>query len=591
MRWLLLTLYSFLSIVSLAQDYKDNRLTVEQRTDDLLSKLTLQEKVMLLGYRNQAIERLGIPAYNWWSEGLHGVARAGEATIFPQAIGMAATFNGDLVKRVGTVISTEARAKYNLASSKGNRGMYVGLTYWSPNINIFRDPRWGRGQETYGEDPYLTSLIAGNFILGLQDTFRNKLKIAAAVKHFVAHSGPEKGRDYFNATVSDADLNNTYLKAFKYTASLGVAGIMTAYNSVNGIPNSVNSNLIRNTVLKKWKFNGYIVTDCGALDDVYSTHKYITDKTVAAAEAIKAGINLDCSSVLQSDIEKAIERKLIKHAEVDSALKPLLLTQMRLGMYDKPGVSYYASYLEDSIHTAWHTALAREVAAQSMVLLKNDNNILPLKKDSISSIMLVGPNAASLDALVGSYHGVSSSMVNFVEGITSAVSKATRVEYDLGVGEVDTQHFGGIWAAGNADVTIAVVGLLPVIEGEAGDAFLSPSGGDKKDLHLPATQISFLKALRKAVNKPIIAVVTTGSAVDINEVAQYADAVIVAWYAGEQGAMLWLILFLERYLPLEDCRLHSIVALKICRHLKIIVCKGVPIDTLKVSLSFRLDLD
>lgn len=535
MRWLLLTLYSFLSIVSLAQDYKDNRLTVEQRTDDLLSKLTLQEKVMLLGYRNQAIERLGIPAYNWWSEGLHGVARAGEATIFPQAIGMAATFNGDLVKRVGTVISTEARAKYNLASSKGNRGMYVGLTYWSPNINIFRDPRWGRGQETYGEDPYLTSVIAGNFILGLQDTFRNKLKIAAAVKHFVAHSGPEKGRDYFNATVSEADLNNTYLKAFKYTVGNGVAGIMTAYNSVNGIPNSVNSNLIRNTVLKKWKFNGYIVTDCGALDDVYSTHKYITDKTVAAAEAIKAGINLDCSSVLQSDIENAIERKLIKHTDVDSALKPLLLTQMRLGMYDKPGVSYYASYLEDSLHTAWHQALAREVAVQSMVLLKNDNNILPLKKDSISSIMLVGPNAASLDAIVGSYHGVSSSMVNFVEGITSAVSKATRVEYDLGVGEVDTQHFGGIWAAGNADVTIAVVGLSPVIEGEAGDAFLSPSGGDKKDLHLPTTQIAFLKALRKAVNKPIIAVVTTGSAVDINEVAQYADAVIVAWYAGEQG--------------------------------------------------------
>ncbi|OKS88657.1 glycoside hydrolase family 3 N-terminal domain-containing protein [Mucilaginibacter polytrichastri] len=515
--------------------YLNDQLSDNDRVTDLLKQLTLSEKALLLGYRSQAIDRLHIPAYNWWNEGLHGVARAGEATIFPQAIAMAATFNPSLVKQIGTVISTEARAKNNLAIARGDRGMYVGLSYWSPNINIFRDPRWGRGQETYGEDPYLTSQIGLAYVNGMQGDVAGRYKIAATAKHFVAHSGPENTRDYFNSIVSQKDLHDTYLYAFNKLVKGGVASVMTAYNSVNGVPNSVNGPLLQNILRKEWGFKGYIVTDCGALDDVFATHKYLKTPTEAAAAAIKAGINLDCSSVLQSDVVKAVQQKLITDKDVDEALRPLLLTEIKLGFYDDPKLSPYYAYRADSIHNEAHVSLSRIAAQQSMVLLKNDNNILPLKNNTYNSIMVVGPNSASLDALVGSYHGVNSRMVNFVEGLSGAVDKGTRVEYDLGAGEADTTHFGGIWGAGNADVTVAVIGLLPVTEGEAGDAFLSAAGGDKKTLELPASQIAFMKALRKGVKKPIIAVVTSGSDVDVATIAQYADAVILAWYPGEQG--------------------------------------------------------
>ncbi|MCJ8209834.1 glycoside hydrolase family 3 C-terminal domain-containing protein [Mucilaginibacter sp. RS28] len=533
---LLLTIVVSITKSAVAQEtYLNANLSPEVRADDLLKKLTLQEKALLLGYRSKAIDRLHIPAYNWWNEGLHGVARAGEATVFPQAIAMAATFNPSLVTEIGTAISTEARAKHNAAVARGDRGMYVGLTYWSPNINIFRDPRWGRGQETYGEDPYLTSRIGLAYVKGMQGDIEGKFKIAATAKHFVAHSGPEATRDYFNAKVTEKDLRETYLYAFNKLVKGGVSSVMTAYNSVNGVPNSVNASLLRSIVMKEWGFKGYIVTDCGALDDVFATHKYLKNGTEAAAAAIKAGINLDCSSVLQDDVVNAVNQKLITEKDVNAALRPLLLTQLKLGFFDDPKQSPYYNYGADSIHNQQHIALARKAAQQSMVLLKNENNILPLKDGSFNSIMVVGPNAASLDALVGSYHGINSQMVTFVEGISGAVSKGTRVEYDLGAGEADTTHFGGIWGAGNADVTVAVVGLLPVTEGEAGDAFLSAAGGDKKTLSLPASHIKFMKELRKGVKKPIIAVITSGSAVDVAEVAKYADAVILAWYPGEQG--------------------------------------------------------
>ena len=529
--------------------FRNTQLSIDQRADDLLQQLTLAEKAMLLGYRNQAIDRLHIPAYNWWNEGLHGVARAGEATVFPQAIALAAAFNTQLVQQVGDVIGTEARAKHNLAVARGERGMYVGLTYWSPNINIFRDPRWGRGQETYGEDPFLTAQTGLAFVRGMQGTDPYKLKVAAAAKHFVAHSGPESIRDYFDAHVSNADLYNTYLYAFGKLAKGGVAGIMTAYNKVNGIPNSVNTQLLRNVVAAQWGFKGYIVTDCGALDDVFYTHKYLKDGVAAAAAAIRAGINLDCSSVLQSDVLKAVEQKLITEADMNAALRTLLLTQLKLGFYDDPALSPYRTYLDDSIHNATHIALARKVAEQGMVLLKNDNNTLPLGQGTFNSIMVLGPNAASVDALVGSYHGVGPHMVSFVEGITAAVGKGVRVEYDLGAGETDTTHFGGIWAAGNADVTVAVIGMLPVTEGEAGDAFLSASGGDRNALSLPASHIAFMRSLRKSVKKPIIAVVTAGSAVDIAAIAPYADAVILAWYPGEQGGTALADILLGKVSP------------------------------------------
>jgi beta-glucosidase len=516
--------------------YKDASQPLDTRVHDLVSRLTLQEKVSLLGYNSKAVPRLGIPAYNWWNEALHGVARAGDATIFPQAIALAATFNNDLAQQESSAISTEARAKYNLAIAQDRHIQYMGLTFWTPNINIFRDPRWGRGQETYGEDPYLTATMGTAFVKGLQGDDPKYLKVSATAKHFAVHSGPEATRDVFDAHVDDKDLRETYLYAFHALVTKGkVESVMSAYNSINGVPNSVNKMLLTDILRKEWGFHGHVVTDCGALDDVFSTHKYIANPVEAAAAAIKAGVNLDCSTVLQDDIIKAIDQKLLTVKELDQSLFQLLRTEFKLGFYDDARAIPYHTYGADSVHNATHIALARKVAQQSMVLLKNDKNVLPLKKADYPSMMIVGPNAAALDPLVANYHGVSDKIVNFVEGITAAVGPATRIEYDLGCDYKGTTHFGGIWAAGNSDVTIAVIGLSPVLEGEAGDAFLSNSGGDKKDLELPASEIAFMKQLRRDVKKPIIAVVTAGSDVDIDAIAPYADAIIMAWYPGEQG--------------------------------------------------------
>ncbi|GAC1309626.1 MAG: glycoside hydrolase family 3 C-terminal domain-containing protein [Mucilaginibacter sp.] len=525
-----------LSVAQEKQIYKDPLQPVDTRVKDLVSRLTLEEKVSLLGYRSKAVPRMGIPAYNWWNEALHGVARAGEATIFPQAIGMAATFNDSLLKQVSTVISTEARAKYNLAMAQDRHLQYMGLTFWTPNINIFRDPRWGRGQETYGEDPFLTATMGTAFVKGLQGDDKHYLKASATAKHFAVHSGPEATRDYFDAVVDEKDLRETYLYAFHALVSGGVESVMSAYNKVNGTPNAINKLLLTDILRKEWGFKGHVVTDCGALDDVYSTHKSLPGRVETAAAAIKAGIDLDCSTVLQTDAIKAVKQGLLTEKDIDDALSTLLRTEFKLGFYDNPALVPYHGYGADSVHNTAHVSLARRVAQQSMVLLKNDNQVLPLKKSAISSIMVIGPNAASFDAMVGNYHGSNEKVVNFVEGITGAVGPGTRVEYDQGCDYKDTTRFGGIWAAGNSDVTIAVIGLSPVLEGEAGDAFLSETGGDKKNLDLPKSEVLFMKRLKNSVrHKPIIAVVTAGSDVDIDAIAPYADAIIMAWYPGEQG--------------------------------------------------------
>jgi beta-glucosidase len=535
----LLVFLSFLHLYAKAQDkliYKDPAQPIDARVKDMVSRLTLEEKVSLLGYQSKAVPRLGIPAYNWWNEALHGVARAGEATIFPQAIGMAATFNDDLLKQESTIISTEARAKYNLAIAKDKRIQYMGLTFWTPNINIFRDPRWGRGQETYGEDPFLTATMGSAFVKGMQGNDPHYLKASATAKHFAVHSGPEATRDKFDAVVDEKDLRETYLYAFHTLVTNGVESVMSAYNRVNGMPNSINKMLLTDILRKEWGFKGHVVTDCGALNDVYETHKTLPGPVETAAAAIKAGIDLDCSSVLQEDAINAVKKGLLTEKEIDGALSRILRTEFKLGFYDNPALNPYYAYGADSVHNDFHIALARKAAQQSMVLLKNDNNILPLNKNTLGSMMVIGPNAGAIDPMVGNYHGTSSKVVNFVEGITKTLGPGTRVEYDLGCDYKDTVHFGGTWAAGNADATIAVIGLSPVLEGEAGDAFLSESGGDKKSLSLPASEIKFMKELRKSCqHKPIIAVITAGSDVDIDAIAPYADAVILAWYPGEQG--------------------------------------------------------
>ena len=528
----------FLSFNGFAQSipaYKNEKLALDARVNDLVSKLNLEEKVSLLGYNSKAIPRLGIPAYNWWNESLHGVARAGIATIFPQPIGMAASFNDPLIHEIANVISTEARAKYNLAIQNNRRLQYMGLTFWSPNVNIFRDPRWGRGHETYGEDPFLTATMGVAFVRGLQGNKNNFFKVAATAKHFAVHSGPEAGRDSFNAIVDEKDLRETYLYAFNALVDAKVESVMSAYNSINGTPSSINPKLLDTILRQEWGFKGHVVTDCGALDGVFGSHHASTSNVATAAAAIKAGINLDCSTILQKHLVEAVQQNLLTEKEVDASLSQLLLTQFKLGFYNEKKYDPYRKYLVDSIHNASHIRLARKAAQQSMVLLKNEHQILPIGKNQYESVMILGPNATSYDALIGNYHGVSDKAVNFVEGITAALDPSTRIEYDLGCDYNDTVHFGGIWAAGNAALTIAVLGLSPVLEGEAGDAFLSKSGGDKSNIDLPASEVAFMKQLRASIKTPIIAVVTAGSNVNIAAIENYADAIVMAWYPGEQG--------------------------------------------------------
>lgn len=514
--------------------FRNSKLPIESRIKDLLDRLTLEEKVSLLGYNSKAVPRLGIPAYNWWNEGLHGVARAGLATVFPQAIGMAATFNDSLLWSVADAISTEARAKYNLSIALNRRQQYMGLTFWSPNINIFRDPRWGRGQETYGEDPFLTATMGLAFVHGMQGNDPHYLKTAACAKHFAVHSGPEAGRHSFNAIVDEKDLRETYLYAFHHLVTGGVEAVMCAYNRLNNQPCCTNNTLLSTILRKEWGFAGHVVTDCGALNDVIDFHKVMSDPAALAAAALKAGVNLDCSDILQNDVIKAYHQNLLTLSTIDSSLGTLLRTQFKLGFYDDRSLVPFSSLGAESVHSPEHVALARKAAQQSMVLLKNDNHLLPLDKNKYKSYMVLGANAGAMDPLVANYHGMSGDMVTFAEGITAAAGPAAAVQYDQGSDYSDTTHFGGIWAAGNSDITIAVIGLTPVLEGEEGDAFLAANGGDRLSLSLPAAHIAMLKALRKK-HKPVVVVVTAGSNVDIVAIEPYADAIILAWYPGEQG--------------------------------------------------------
>ncbi len=514
--------------------YRDANAPEDARVNSLLHTLTLQEKIDMLGYVSPAVQRLDIPAYNWWNEGLHGIARAGEATVFPQAIGMAASFNDSLLHEVASAISTEARAKYNLSVAMNRHLWYMGLTFWSPNINIFRDPRWGRGQETYGEDPFLTATMGTAYITGMQGNDAKYLKVAACAKHFAVHSGPEAERHGFNAVIGEKDLRETYLYAFHRLVNAGVASVMCAYNRVNGEPCCTSPTLLQTILQKEWNYKGQLVTDCGALNDIIDGHKVMNDKAELAAAAIKAGINLECGNILQTDVKAALDRKLLTEEDVNNALAGDLRTQMKLGFYDSATTNPYSSYDADSVNNDYHRKLALQMAEESMVLLKN-NGILPLQKDKYTSIMVAGANAASTEALFGNYHGVNNNMHTFVEGISKAAGPATAVNYDQGSDYTDTTRFGGIWAASNSDITIAVIGLTPVLEGEEGDAFLSLSGGDKATLALPKPHVLYLQKLKAATKKPIIAVVTAGSDVDVASIAQYADAVILAWYPGEEG--------------------------------------------------------
>ena len=411
--------------------YKDPSLPIEKRVDDLVSRMTLAEKVSQMMNAAPAIKRLDIPEYEWWNEGLHGVARAGYATVFPQAIGLAATWDTDLMFQVADVISTEARAKHHEFVRHDQHARYQGLTFWSPNINIFRDPRWGRGQETYGEDPYLTSRLGVAFVKGLQGDDPRYLKLVATPKHYAVHSGPEPERHGFDARATERDLRETYLPAFRATVVEGKAdSVMCAYNRTNSEPCCADKGLMTDILRKEWGFNGYVVSDCGAIGDIWKGHHFANSEAEASALAVKAGTDLACGREYSSLLD-AVKNGLISEAEIDVALKRLMTARFRLGMFDPPEMVAYARIPFSENDTPAHRALSLKAAHESIVLLKNEANTLPLKKN-IKTIAVVGPNADAPEVLLGNYNGRPSKSVTPLAGIKNAVGADTKVLYALG---------------------------------------------------------------------------------------------------------------------------------------------------------------
>lgn len=517
--------------------FYDTTLSIDERVADLVGRLSLEEKVQQMRYNAPGVERLGIPEYNWWSEALHGVARNGRATVFPQAIGLGATFDKNLIYNIASAIGDEARAKYNIATSIGNRGQYAGLTFWSPNVNIFRDPRWGRGQETYGEDPYLSSQIGAAFVKGLQGDDPDIIKAAACAKHYVVHSGPEKLRHEFNAVASPRDMHETYLPAFKALNDAGVEGFMCAYNRTNDEPCCGSPYLLLDILRNEWGFDGYITSDCWAIVDFYKGHKYSKGPAEAAALALKSGVNLNCGNTYDPFLLEAVKKGLITEKEIDVRLKQLFKTRFRLGLFDPEDSNPFKEYGEELINSPEHRELALRAAENSMVLLKNDG-VLPISKD-IKSVYLVGPNANSVEVLLGNYYGVSGQMSTFMEGITAKVSPGTTVNYKQGF-LLDRKNVNPIdWSTGDVashDITFIFAGISGLLEGEEGESIASEYAGDRLDYGLPQNQVDYIKKITsQKKDKPVVLVLTAGSPLDIAEVESYVDAVIYAWYPGEEG--------------------------------------------------------
>jgi beta-glucosidase len=516
--------------------FQDPSLDRTERVNDLVSRLSLEEKASLMLYNSPAIERLGIPEYNWWNECLHGVGRAGKATVFPQAIGLAATFDEQLIFDVATAISDEARAKYHAAIKKGNRAQYAGLSFWTPNINIFRDPRWGRGQETYGEDPYLTSRIGIAFVRGLQGNDPDYLKTSACAKHYVVHSGPEKIRHHFNALPSERDFRETYLPAFQALVQEGkVESVMCAYNRTYDEPCCGSGYLLNDILREEWGFQGHIVSDCWALDDIWARHKVVEEKIEAAAMAAMAGVNLNCGYIFEY-LPEAVEKGLIDENTVDEILHPLLMTRFRLGLFDPDDKVPFTSIKPEVVNSEKHRNLAYDAASKSIVLLKNRNQSLPLKKEELKNLLVLGPTAADVTSLLGNYNGFSGELTTFLEGIVGAVDEGTVVEYNQGFMFHNDTLFHGFWQAARADAVVVCIGINSLFEGEEGDAMLNPHGGDRMDIRLPDNQVEYIRRIRERVEDvPIIVVVTGGSAMAIPEITEMADALLFAWYPGEQG--------------------------------------------------------
>ena len=517
--------------------YLDTNQSIDKRVADLISKLTLEEKVAQMKHNSPAISKLNIPAYNWWSEALHGVGRSGVATVFPQAIGLGATFDEDLIKRVSSAISDEARAMYNAAAAKEYYKQYGGLTFWTPNVNIFRDPRWGRGQETYGEDPFLTAKIGVAFVQGLQGDDPNYMKVAACAKHFAVHSGPEKLRHEFDARVSAKDLRETYLPAFKALVDAKVEAVMCAYNRTNGEPCCANNFLLTEVLRKEWGFKGHILSDCWAIADFYTPtgHHTTSNQMEASALAVKSGVSLNCGDEYPSLVQ-AVKNNLITEKEIDQALAVLLTTRFKLGQFDPKEKNPYNAISTDVINSEANRKLARVTAQKSIVMLKN-NGVLPLK-NNLSKYFITGPNAADVEVLLGNYYGVNPRMVTVLEGIAGAIEPGSQLQYRQGIMLDRDNANPQDWVTGNSrnsDATFVVLGISGLLEGEEGESIASPYFGDRLDYNLPKNQIEFLKKLKTNNDRPIIAIVTGGSPMNLAEVHELADAVLLVWYPGEEG--------------------------------------------------------
>ena len=509
------------------------------KAHELVGKMTLEEKASQLKFDAPAIERLGIPAYNWWNEALHGVARAGTATVFPQAIAMAAMFDDDKMKEIADVIATEGRAKYNEYSKQEDRDIYKGLTFWSPNVNIFRDPRWGRGHETYGEDPYLTSRLGVKFVEGLQGD-GEVMKAAACAKHFAVHSGPEALRHEFDAVASKKDMYETYLPAFEaLVKEAKVESVMGAYNRTNGEPCCGSQTLLVDILRKQWGFEGHVVSDCWAVRDFHENHKVTGRPEESVAMALKAGCDCNCGCTYEFVVASAKEG-LISEEDITTSCERLFTTRYLLGLFDG---SEFDEIPYEVVECKEHVELAVDVARKSAVLLKNDG-VLPLQKEKLKTIGVVGPNANSRVPLFGNYYGTSSRYITILEGIQDEVGEDVRVLYSEGCHLYKDRVEGLAWeddriseavtVANHSDVTVVVVGLDETLEGEELDQSNGVGSGDKADLLLPEPQRRLLKAVADT-GKPFVVILMAGSSIDLSFAEEHAAAVLQAWYPGARG--------------------------------------------------------
>jgi beta-glucosidase len=537
--------------ISEAPIWRDPSQPLKARADDLIRRMSLAEKVAQLQNGAPGIPRIGLPAYNYWNEALHGVANDGIATVFPEPVGMASTWNPELLHQEGTIIGVEGRAKYNdyISKHNGDCKWWTGLTFWTPNINIFRDPRWGRGQETYGEDPYLTGSIGAEFIKGIQGDDPNYMLAMACAKHYAVHSGPEPDRHRFNAEPSERDLYETYLPQFERAVRDGkVAGVMGAYNSVNGVPACASSFLLDDLLRKQWGFDGYVVSDCDAISDIWrpQRHHYVNTPEEAAAAAVKAGCNLCCGRDYNALVQ-AVQKGLVTEKDIDQALYYTLWTRFRLGLFDPAEKVPYSKITIQNNDTPEHRQLALQIARQSLVLLKNDG-ILPLNRSKIKRIAVIGPNANSTTILHGNYHGSASQPISILNGIKQLAGTNIEVTFAQGC-PITTKTNRGIaaWSrqdnettrplpelnaealsrVRNADLIIYVGGITPAQEGEM---------FDRDSIELPEVQEKLVQALH-ATGKPVIMVNCSGSAIALPWEDKHLPAILQAWYPGEEGGL------------------------------------------------------